>query len=113
VAVAIAARLGAPSILGYLIAGVVLGPKGFGLTHATEGTRFLAELGVVLLMFMVGLEFPLHTLWSARRMVLGAGFVQVLLTAGGLRPGCWALACRYPPRWCWAVRPPCRRRPSP
>lgn len=87
VGVAFAVRLGAPSILGYLIAGVALGPSGLGLVQATAGTRFLAELGVVLLMFMVGLEFSLPTLWRARRMVAGARSIQVALTAGLIGAG--------------------------
>lgn len=78
VAIFAAARL--PVAMGYLVAGLVIGPHGLGLVAASEETRFLAELGLVFLMFMVGLEFSLPKMLAARAEVLGAGSLQVGLT---------------------------------
>ncbi len=66
-------------ILGYLVVGLLVGPNGFGLLPDTEETRFLAELGVVFLMFTIGLEFTLPELLANRRQVLGIGGSEVLL----------------------------------
>ena len=72
--------LGFPAIVGYLLAGLAIGPHGFGILAPSEGTAFLSELGVVLLMFMVGLEFSLPKMFAARTTVFGAGGLQVGLT---------------------------------
>ncbi|MDB5424673.1 MAG: glutathione-regulated potassium-efflux system protein, partial [Phenylobacterium sp.] len=72
-----------PPILGYLAAGFALGPHALGLEGVTDQTRFLAELGVIFLMFTVGLEFSLPTMFAARSDVFGAGALQVALTALG------------------------------
>ena len=69
-----------PAATGYLLAGVALGPHGFDLVQAAEDTRFLAELGLIFLMFMVGLELSIPTVLGARRDVLVAGSLQVGLT---------------------------------
>ena len=69
-----------PAVMGYLLVGVVLGPYGFDLIDSAEDTRFLAELGLILLMFMVGLEFSIPTILGARWDVLGAGTLQVGIT---------------------------------
>ncbi|MCX8073010.1 MAG: cation:proton antiporter [Candidatus Binatia bacterium] len=74
------ARLRLPVVLGYLLAGLVVGPHGMHFVGETSGVRFLAELGVVFLMFTIGLDFSLTTLWGARRAVFGAGTLQVGLT---------------------------------
>jgi CPA2 family monovalent cation:H+ antiporter-2 len=86
-------RLRIAPILGYLLAGLVIGPYGLGLLaervpilrHATisdvEGARFLADLGVVFLMFMIGLELSPKRLWAMRRLVFGLGLLQVASTA--------------------------------
>jgi monovalent cation:H+ antiporter-2, CPA2 family len=66
-----------PAILGYLIVGTVIGPNAMGLVPATEETRYLAEFGVVFLMFSVGLEFSLPQLTAMRRTVFGLGGAQV------------------------------------
>jgi CPA2 family monovalent cation:H+ antiporter-2 len=70
-------RLKLPPILGYLIVGVVIGPHTTGLVPDAPGTRYLAEFGVVFLMFSIGLEFSLPQLVAMRRMVLGFGGLQV------------------------------------
>lgn len=69
-----------PAVMGYLLVGVALGPHALQLIDSAENTRFLAELGLIFLMFMVGLEFSIPTLLRARRDVLLAGSLQVGLT---------------------------------
>lgn len=70
-----------PAIIGYLVVGVLVGPNGVAwLTDAAE-IQFLAELGVVFLMFMVGLEFSLPVLAASRGAIIGFGGAQVLLTS--------------------------------
>ena len=71
-------RLHLSPILGYLVVGALVGPHGFGWLPDNEQTRFLAELGVVFLMFTVGLEFTLPELLANRRLVLGLGASEVL-----------------------------------
>src|SRR6187455_315776 len=80
--VAVFRTLAMPAILGYLLVGAVLGPHALGLVAATEDQRYIAEFGVVFLMFSVGLEFSLPQLTAMRRTVLGFGGAQVLITAG-------------------------------
>lgn len=75
-----AIRLGA--ILGYLAAGVILGPWGFGVITEVEDVRHLGEFGVIFLLFVLGIELKPDKLWSMRKMVLGLGLGQLLLTAG-------------------------------
>ena len=69
-----------PAMLGYLLVGIVIGPHGLGMIPDTEGTRNLAEIGVVFLMFSIGLEFSLAKLTTMRRIVFGLGAAQVVLT---------------------------------
>jgi CPA2 family monovalent cation:H+ antiporter-2 len=83
VAIAALRRAGLPPILGYLAAGFALGPHALNLAGVTDQTRFLAELGVIFLMFTVGLEFSLPVMFAARADVFGAGALQVALTALG------------------------------
>ncbi|MGG5891113.1 cation:proton antiporter [Falsiroseomonas sp. HC035] len=80
VVVAALVRLSFSPIIGYLAAGLLVGPHGFNLLGATEGIRFLGELGVALLMFIVGLEFSLPRLIAARTVVFGLGGLQVVAT---------------------------------
>jgi monovalent cation:H+ antiporter-2, CPA2 family len=80
--VALARRVGLPAILGYLLVGTVMGPYALGLVDETEGTRLLAELGVVFLLFTLGLEFSWPRMVAMRREVFGVGSVQMLLVAG-------------------------------
>lgn len=81
VLVAVFQRIGLSPILGYLATGVLVGPSALGWLADGPTMRLLAELGVVLLMFSIGLEFSLPRLLAARRLVLGVGGAQVLLTA--------------------------------
>jgi len=72
-------RLSMPAILGYLLVGAVIGPGALGIVSATEEQRYLAEFGVVFLMFSVGLEFSLPQLMAMRRTVFGFGGLQVAI----------------------------------
>ena len=69
-----------PPLLGYLIVGVTIGPHAFGWVSDTQQVRDLAEIGVVFLMFSIGLEFSLSKLRTMRRTVLGLGSAQVAIT---------------------------------
>ena len=73
-------RLGLGSVLGFLAAGVLVGPSGFSITKDVEGLRHFTELGVALFLFIIGLEMQPKKLWSMRRSVFGLGSSQVLLT---------------------------------
>jgi monovalent cation:proton antiporter-2 (CPA2) family protein len=74
-----AIRLGA--ILGYLTAGIILGPWGFGVITEITEIRHLAEFGVIFLLFVLGIELKPDKLWQMRKMVVGLGLGQVLFTA--------------------------------
>ncbi len=76
-----ARRLGLPGILGYLAVGLALGPHALGLVGETRSTTRLAELGVVFLLFTLGLEFSWPRMVAMRREVFGVGAAQVALTA--------------------------------
>ena len=69
-----------PPMLGYLVVGILIGPHAFAFAADLEGTRHLAEFGVVFLMFSIGLEFSLQKLYAMKRIVFGFGFAQVALT---------------------------------
>ncbi|MBY3417093.1 potassium transporter [Rhizobium laguerreae] len=84
VAVLIAKRLGLGSVLGYLIAGVVIGPLLHLVGNETEDLQTFAEFGVVMMLFLVGLELQPRTLWDMRTRLLGLGGLQVLVTGGVL-----------------------------
>lgn len=80
IAVPISKRLGFGAVLGYLLAGVVIGPWGLGLIAEAEDILHFAEFGVVLLLFAIGLELDPKRLWAMRRPILGLGGGQVVLT---------------------------------
>jgi CPA2 family monovalent cation:H+ antiporter-2 len=73
-------KLRVPSIVGFLTAGVLLGPHGFGLVRDIREVELLAEVGIILLLFTIGLEISLKNLKRIRSAVLGGGLSQVLLT---------------------------------
>lgn len=93
IAVPLLSRLKVSPVLGYLLIGGLIGPFGLGLlvsdypalSHAVisdiEGVRGLAEIGVIFLMFMIGLELSLDRLWSSRLLVFGMGSLQIVVTA--------------------------------
>ncbi len=74
------ARLGLGSVLGYLVAGVSIGPWGLGFIRNVEDILRFSELGVVLLLFLIGLELDPRKLWGMRKPILGAGGMQLGLT---------------------------------
>ncbi len=82
IAVPIAKRLGLGSVLGYLIAGIVIGPVLHIVGSETEQLQHFAELGVVLMLFLIGLELQPRMLWQMRGRLLGLGGLQVLVTVG-------------------------------
>ncbi|MEO8411504.1 MAG: monovalent cation:proton antiporter-2 (CPA2) family protein, partial [Propionivibrio sp.] len=73
-------RLNLPPILGYLLVGTLIGPHAFGLLEGTSDAHYLAEFGVVFLMFSIGLEFSLSKLVAMKRIVFGLGLLQVTVT---------------------------------
>ena len=81
VAVPIFKRIGLGSILGYLAAGVVIGPFGLGIFYESEAILHVAELGVVMFLFIIGLEMEPSRLWNLRREIFGLGVFQVGLCA--------------------------------
>jgi glutathione-regulated potassium-efflux system protein KefB len=80
-AVPLAQRLGLGSVLGYLLAGVAIGPWGLGLIKDVESILHFSEFGVVLLLFLIGLELNPKKLWQMRRPIIGLGGAQVLVTS--------------------------------
>src|SRR6185503_5981961 len=77
-------RLKLGGVLGYLAAGMLLGPWGLGVVSDAENTLAFADFGVALLLFLVGLELEPARLWSMRRLVFGLGGAQVFATAAAL-----------------------------
>jgi glutathione-regulated potassium-efflux system ancillary protein KefC len=87
VCVPIASRLGLGSVLGYLVAGCLIGPHVFGLVRDVTAIMHFAEIGVVLMLFIIGLELDPRRLWSMRRMVFGGGALQMVSCTVGLSLG--------------------------
>ncbi len=81
IAVPLSKRLGFGSVLGYLAAGIIIGPFGFRFIRDPEHILHFAELGVVFLLFIIGLELQPSRLWVLRRMVFGLGSAQVFVSA--------------------------------
>src|SRR5437588_5843231 len=86
-----------PPLLGYLVVGVAIGPFALALIPESEQMHRLAEFGIVFLMFSIGLEFNLPTLFSMRRAVLGLGLTQVLLTIGAVVAAATIAGFAWPP----------------
>ena len=91
ISVPLSRRLGFGSVLGYLAAGIVIGPFGLALIDDAEHILHFAELGVVFLLFVVGLELKPSRLWVMRRMVFGLGAAQVLASAVAISGAAWLL----------------------
>jgi monovalent cation:proton antiporter-2 (CPA2) family protein len=89
ISVPISKRLGFGSVLGYLCAGILIGPFGFGFIHEPEHILHFAELGVVFLLFIIGLELKPARLWIMRKMVFGLGTAQVLVSAAAIAALAW------------------------
>jgi len=88
-----------PPMLGYLSAGVLIGPHAFAFAQNTEGIQHLGEFGVVFLMFVIGLEFNLPKLRAMRQHVFGLGLLQVLLTMTIATAGTLVLSMVLPVGW--------------
>jgi CPA2 family monovalent cation:H+ antiporter-2 len=84
VCVPIAKRLGMGSILGYLIAGIVIGPYFLGFLEEGEDIMEKAEFGVVMMLFLIGLELEPKNLWRMKKLILQVGLIQVLVTSAVL-----------------------------
>jgi monovalent cation:proton antiporter-2 (CPA2) family protein len=82
ISVPIAKRLGLGSVLGYLIGGVIIGPFGASLVGDQTSVMHFAEFGVVMMLFVVGLELRPQFLWQLRKPILGLGSAQVIVTSG-------------------------------
>jgi monovalent cation:proton antiporter-2 (CPA2) family protein len=91
IAVPLFQRLGLGSVLGFLAAGMAIGPWGLQLISEPEAIRGFAEFGVVLLLFLVGLELEPRRLWQMRRPIFAMGTVQVVGTAAAVTAIGWAL----------------------
>jgi CPA2 family monovalent cation:H+ antiporter-2 len=75
-------RLRQPAIVGYIVAGVVMGPHGFGLIHSPEGIDFFAELGLLLLLFIVGIELSLQSFRQIYKVALFCAVLQSAVAIG-------------------------------
>ncbi len=93
-AIVLSAPLRLSPIVGFLVVGIAIGPHGAGLIEESRTTHLLSDLGVVFLLFDIGLHFSLAHLWDARRDILGLGPAQVLLTT--LVFGGMAMALGFP-----------------
>ena len=91
VSVPIAKRIGLGSVLGYLIAGALIGPFGLSLIDDGESILHFSEIGVVLMLFLIGLELEPKRLMEMRKTVLRGGIFQVLLTGAALGAGLFLL----------------------
>lgn len=78
ITVPIARRLGVGSIVGYLVAGLAIGPSGLRLVTGVAQIQYVSELGVIMLLFLIGLEIRPHRLWILRKTILGLGFGQMV-----------------------------------
>ena len=84
-------RLGLSSVLGYLAAGIAIGPSGLDVAGDASATLHFAELGVVLLLFIIGLELQPRRLWVMRRLVFGLGTAQVAAVTAAIGATAWLL----------------------
>ncbi len=91
VAVPVAKRLGLGSVLGYLIAGVIIGPLLGIVGSETQDLQHFAEFGVVMMLFIVGLELEPMALWDMRHRLIGLGGMQIGLTAAAITAGAMVL----------------------
>jgi len=96
IAVPLSRYLGLGTIIGYLAAGIVIGPWGLGVVSNVEDILHFAEFGVVLMLFLVGLELEPRRLWSLRRPIFGWGSAQLLACAGVLFLALYALGLWQP-----------------
>ena len=95
ICVPLARRLGLGSVLGYLIAGAVIGPWGIGLIADVEKMLHFSELGVVLMLFVIGLELEPRRLWSMKSEVFGGGSLQLFACGVALAVGAFMLGLEW------------------
>jgi glutathione-regulated potassium-efflux system ancillary protein KefC len=93
--VPLAKRFGLGVVLGYLLAGIALGPAGFAIASNTDDIKLLAELGVVLMLFSIGLELDAKKLWAMRHRVFLFGSLQVVVCALGIAVATFLLGLSY------------------
>ena len=93
--VTLSRALGLGAIIGYLVAGIVIGPWGLGLVSNVQDILHFAEFGVVLMLFLVGLELEPRRLWSLRRPIFGWGSAQVLVCALAITAGALLLGVAW------------------
>ena len=93
--VPIAVRLGLGSVLGYLIAGCIIGPWGLRMVTDAESILHFAEIGVVLMLFVIGLELDPQRLWKLRASVFGGGALQMVVCGGLIGLFCMFLGLRW------------------
>ena len=89
-------RAGLGTVIGYLAAGVLIGPWGFGVVRDPENLLHTAEVGVVLLLFVIGLELQPSRLWALRKSVFGLGALQVGGCAAVMAPAAYLLGLDWP-----------------
>jgi CPA2 family monovalent cation:H+ antiporter-2 len=89
-------RVDLPPILGYLVVGMLLGPHALGLASDTGSVQLLAEIGVVFLVFTLGLEFSFARMMAMKSEVLGVGGLQMLVTTLAFGGAAWALGIELP-----------------
>ncbi len=94
--IALARRVGLPTILGYLLVGIVLGPSAFAVLPESAQTHAIAEIGVVFLLFTLGLEFSFPRMVALRREVFGLGSAQTLVVGGAGAAAAHALGIAWP-----------------
>ena len=94
-AVPIARALGLGAIIGYLGAGIAMGPWGFGLVRNVDDILHFAEFGVVLMLFVIGLELQPKRLWELRRPIFGWGMAQMAVCTGILFLAAWAFGLSW------------------
>ena len=106
IAIPIFRRFKLGSVLGYLTAGIIIGPASLGLISSVEATQNIAQFGIVLLMFVIGLELQPSRLWVLRRSIFGLGTAQVLVTTIGVGAAAYFIFGQT-----WQVRARHRLRP--
>lgn len=98
ISVPIAKRFGFGSVLGYLLAGIIIGPYGLELIgQKGQDVMHFAEFGVVMMLFLIGLELQPSLLWRMRKSIIGLGGLQVVLTAGMITIVCQFLGIKFKP----------------
>lgn len=96
IVVPLSGRLGLGAVLGYLIAGAIIGPAGFGVVSDVGSVLHISELGIIFLLFLIGLELQPSRLWVLRRLVFGLGLAQVLVTGAAIAAIAHALGLAWP-----------------